>query len=127
MNKENRIDEWNQIPEIKQSNIEAIDKNKFMKIGKVKKQILSLLSVLGIIALIVLIGSAGIYGYTLYNDGTLLNKPIEIICGNTSCEAQIVNIDKGICPPCPENHCPNCSNICNFPTELEIKLVNGTT
>ena len=78
------------------------------------------MAIVGIISLLVIAIAVGIWGYTIYNDGTLLDKPLELICGDAVCEAQS-------CTNECNKVCPNvvCGD-CNFPEELEIVYKNET-
>lgn len=119
--KEEIIGEYNEKPDVKKNNVELIDKNKFKKIGIGKIKILNILAFFGILALICIIGLAGLYGYTLYNDGTLIS-PINMT-NNLLCEKQECNVQ---CTPCGDcNTVLNCGNL-TFPKEINLVIKNLT-
>lgn len=121
VNKEEKIKRWNEKPEVKNNNIEAIDKNKFEKIGKKKLELFKILAPFGILSLVVIAIVAGIYGWTIYKDGTLLS-PVNMVCGNLTCEKQECTFPN--IPECAEHPCVNnCNLSCGDTT---IKIVNGT-
>jgi len=103
--KEKLIEDWNKKPEVKKENIEAIDKEKYHKIEKRKLKLLEVVAVIGVLAILII---AGCVGYSVYVDGSIVPK----IFSNVTCEGQIVNVDKGICPSCPSlptiPACPAC-------------------
>ena len=94
--REKQIDEWNKQPEIKKQNIEAIDKNKFRKISVSELGLLNILAIFGTISLIILAGSAGIYAYIVWQDGTLIpeficSQNVSLSEGTIRCESQVCN------------------------------------
>jgi len=118
--KEEQINHWNNKPEIKNNKIKAIDTEVYDEIKKGNHKLIKFLSVIGIIALLVIAGSVGMFAYLAYTDGTLLEKPLELVCGDNTCG---------------ENNCVNecnkiCGNVtcgdCIFPEELVISYKNET-
>ena len=113
--KEKVISEWNNKPEIKQNGIEAIDKTKYKKIRNSELKVMHVLGMFGVLALLIIACSVG---YSVYVSGSLVPKFLT----NMTCEAPIINLDKGICPSttcdCPEIpdcNCPVCPD-CNVRT-----------
>lgn len=122
--KEEEIKKWNEKKEVKEKNIEAIDKDKFDKIKKNKLTLLNVLAIVGIISLICLIGISILYGYTLYKDKTMIS-PTNLFCSNVSlkCETQnCVNTCNKECPAC----IVSLNSTCNFPDRISIKYENKT-
>jgi len=122
--KEKVMEEWSNRPDVKSRNIKAIDTDKSVEVSKGTLNFLKLFAILGIIGIIIIAIGVGVYSYTLYNDGTLLDPVSEMICSpiyvNNSC-------GNNICPSvpsCPD--CPNCINNCDLSVPDEIKIVNGS-
>ena len=107
--KKKYIEEWNNKPEIKNNNIQAIDIDKGIPIRKTKQGFIKFFTLTGIIALLIIAGALGTFAYLAWQDGTLLENPAKLICGNTT-----VQFDEGtikceatscVCEPnvsCPE-------------------------
>lgn len=97
--KERKIKEWNENPEVKKNGIEAIDTTKYRKISKSELSLINILAIFGTISILIIAGSIA---YSVYQDGSLVPK----LVSEQRCEAQTVNVDKGICPQCPDCNCP---------------------
>jgi len=110
-----KIKEWNEIPEIKEKNIEAIDKDKFKKVGKIKFNFLKILACLGVLALLIVAFSVA---YSTYENGALFPG---FVCGNDTviCEAQECS---NICGDCV------CNSTCpEFPDKIKFTYENETS
>ena len=117
---ESRIEEWNNKPEVKENNIEAIDKNKYEKISKPSLNIMKIMAFFGVIALLIIAGYFAIAGWTLYNDGTFIN-PVNLVCGNVT-----LNCEPQSCVNECKKDCPACVCECDFPNEINVNIKNGT-
>jgi len=107
--KEKVINEWNNKPEIKQNQIEAIDKTKYKKIRNSELKVMHVLGMFGVLALLIIACSVG---YSVYVSGSLVPKFLT----NMTCESQsCINECNKDCPSCNCQNisipkCPDCSN-----------------
>lgn len=115
------IEEWNNKPEVKLNNIEAIDKNKKKPVKKERYKLLMFLAIIGTIALLIIAGAVGIFGYIAYQDGTFIN-PIALTCGNTT-----LNVESTTCPEYPSINIPSCPSCQVTCPDVNIKnYLNGS-
>lgn len=117
--KEQKIQQWNEMPEVKNSGIKAIDTQKYKEVSKPELNLLKIFTIIGIASLVIIAGSIG---YSVYKNGSIIPS----FYANQTCEAQTVNFDKGVCPSCPSCNCPDCTNECNFPNTLKVEIKNET-
>lgn len=118
--KEEQINQWNEKPEIKNNKIKAIDTENYKEIKKGSLKLKNVLAFFGIVALLVIAAAVGTLAYIAYTDGTFLEEPLEIICGENTCgEQSCVNTCNKICGNI------TCGD-CIFPEELVISYKNET-
>jgi hypothetical protein len=99
--KKHAIEEYNEKSIVKNNKLKLVTTFKF--------NIYKFMSIFGIIFLIFGCIALGIISFTVYSDGTMLNK---IICGNTTVnvpECTLPNI-----PSCPTFTYPTCINNCSI-------------
>lgn len=111
------LKDWENKPFVKDNDFGAYDKRKQITLNKTKLGFFKFLSTIGILAFLIIAISFGIMGYIVFKDGSL--KSIT----NLTCQAQTVNIDKGICPTQTCGNC-NCANIICPTVNLTCPTVN---
>lgn len=116
------VENWNNLPINKQNGIVAIINGKdYITIPETTLKHLKLFSYILVAALIVIIACGGIWGYFVYQDGTLLPKPDNInnnqVCGNMTIQPEAF--------VCNQTFVCNQSCICpTFPTTLNLTVGN---
>jgi hypothetical protein len=104
--KRQRISSWNNKPEVKESGIEAIDKDNTLPVPKRKFQLMKILTIVGIVSLIGILLIGAVFAYLAW-DGKLKDAT-SLVCGNTN--VTVVPAEINLQPTnCGDCNCPNLS------------------